>query len=116
MSSVCHCNPRVQPAKRPRPTVQLPAELTWRIRRDACQLSEHLNALYHCERYMRMSLHIRHMRTTQSELGRLLHWISWERTWLTAGPEVLFYQGDAIRRALEGLRIEDRQHEQEDDH
>ncbi|KAG5186222.1 hypothetical protein JKP88DRAFT_272512 [Tribonema minus] len=79
------------------------------------QISEHLNTEYHRERYGNMSPHIRGMRTAQSQLSKLLHWIHWERMWSAAGSEASFYQGGTIRRALEGLRSEDLQRELEDE-
>jgi hypothetical protein len=51
------------------------------------------------------------MRAARSELGRLLHWINWERMWSAAGFEGPFYQGGTVRLALEGLSSEDRQRE-----
>jgi hypothetical protein len=90
--------------------------LTRRIWRGGCQMSEHLNVVYHIERYTYMSKHIQGMRTAQSELGRLLRWIYWERMWSAAGSEALFYLGDTIRAALDGLRSEDEQRELEADY
>ncbi|KAG5179473.1 hypothetical protein JKP88DRAFT_291139 [Tribonema minus] len=62
-----------------------------------------------------MSPHIRGLRTAQSQLGMLLHWIRWERTWSAAGSKASFYQGRTIRQALEGLRSDDRHREPEDE-
>ncbi|KAG5190874.1 hypothetical protein JKP88DRAFT_285588 [Tribonema minus] len=62
-----------------------------------------------------MSPHIRSLRTAQSQLGMLLHWIRWERTWSVAGSKASFYQGCTIRQALEGLRSDDHQPELEDE-
>ena len=115
MLGVRQSSPGAEPAKPPRLAAQLPSELVWRIRREASQLSERLNAVYHRERYAHMPGGVWDLRTEQSELGRLLHWILWERTWSAAGPQAPFYKGDTVRRALEGLRDEDRQREQEDD-
>jgi hypothetical protein len=87
--------------------------LVRRIRREGCQISEHLNVLYHeeCCRHMPAS-----MRAVRSELARLLHWIHWERMWSAAGFEGPFYHGGTIRLALEGLSSEDRQRELEGDY
>jgi hypothetical protein len=90
--------------------------LVRRIRREGCQISEHLNVVYHEERHKRMPTHIRSMRAPRSALDRLLYWIEWERTWSAAGFEGPFYQGGTIMRALEGLRSEDRQRELEGDY
>ena len=88
--------------------------LVGRIRREGCQISEHLNVVYHIQRYTHMSQHIKSRRTAQSELARLLHWIYWERTWSAAGSDAPFYLGDTIRRALDGVRSEDKQREMDD--
>ena len=85
-----------------------------RIRREGCQISEHLNVVYHIQRYTHTSQHIKSMRTAQSELARLLRWICWERTWSAAVSDAPFYLGDTIRRALEGVRSEDKQREMDD--
>jgi hypothetical protein len=72
-------------------------------------MSEHLNFAYHSDRYTSMCKRIKGMRTAQSELAGLLRWIHWERTWSAAGSDEPFYLGDTVRRALEGLRGEDKQ-------
>jgi hypothetical protein len=108
-----------EPSKRPRHALPLPFlgdDLVRRIRREGCQISEHLNVLYHEERYRHMHTDIRSMRAARSELGRLLHWIHWERMWSAAGVEGPFYHGGTIRLALEGLSSEDRQRELEGDY
>jgi hypothetical protein len=63
------------------------------------------------ECYEHMSDHIKWMRTAQSELGKVLRWIYWERTWPAAGPDAPFYESGTILRALEGVRREDQQRE-----
>ncbi|KAG5181847.1 hypothetical protein JKP88DRAFT_246002 [Tribonema minus] len=106
------------PSKRPRHKALLPHlcdDLVRRIRREGRQISEHLNAEYHRKRYIDMSPHIQGLRTAQSQLGMLLHWIRWERTWSAAGSKASFYQGCTIRQALEGLRSDDRQRKLEDE-
>ncbi|KAG5181853.1 hypothetical protein JKP88DRAFT_278591 [Tribonema minus] len=108
------------PSKRPRHKALLPHlcdDLVRRIRREGRQISEHLNAEYHRKRYADMSPHIQGLRTAQSQLGMLLHWIRWERTWSAAGSKASFYQpeGCTIRQALEGLRSDDRQRELQDE-
>ena len=106
------------PSKRPRHKAPLPHlcdDLVRRIRCEGRQISEHLNAEYHRKRYADMSPHIQGLRTAQSQLGMLLHWIRWERTRSAAGSKASFYQGCTIRQALEGLRSDDRQRELEDE-
>ncbi|KAG5176766.1 hypothetical protein JKP88DRAFT_282506 [Tribonema minus] len=106
------------PSKRPRHKASLPHlcnDLVRRIRREGRQISEHLNAEYHRKRYADMSPHIQGLRTAQSQLGMLLHWIRWERTWSAAGSKASLYQGCTIRQALEGLRSDDRQCELKDE-
>jgi len=43
-----------------------------------------------------------------------LRWIYWERTWSAAGSDAPFYLGDTVRRALDGVRSEDKQREMDD--
>ena len=105
------------PSKRHRPAEPMPSlcdVLMRLIRREGCQISKHLNVAYHIQRYTHMSQHIKSRRTAQSELARLLRWICWERTWSTAGSVAPFYLGDTIRRALDGVRSEDKQREMDD--
>ena len=104
-------------SKRHRQAAPLPSlcdDLVGRIRREGRQLSERLNVVYHIQRYTHMCKRIKGMRTSQSELGRLLRWIYWERMWSAAGSDAPFYLGDTIRRALDGVRSEDKQREMDD--